>query len=123
MDGEKKAWREARQEESEERRRWEDHHVDWTKIIGPVPTVLSIVALIFSIGVNYQKLATVDGRLSSFIDHADQSFVRRDVESEQVERLTYRIQMLQEQVEMLREELRSIQKSSTPSQSSPRFGR
>jgi cell division protein FtsL len=107
-----------------EQRKFLRRQVDTVSRLNKIGTlitlVLTMIALIFSLGVNYQKLSSVSDTLSQFIKHADEVFVRKDVQSPQIANLDFQIRMLQEQVDVLSAEVRAMN-SAYPTPPNPRF--
>lgn len=95
----------------------------WTvdRVLVVLTMSISIVALIFSLGVNYQKLAAVDTRELQHHQESVESFVRRDVSAEQWNSVDYRLRQLQTQVDTLTD-LVMAQQDRRPA-AIPRFSR
>ena len=95
----------------------------WTldRILITVTTILSIIALIFSMGVNFQKLNAVAADVAGLKLAAEQNYVRRDVSQAQLDSVNYQIGQLRDQVdELTRLVMSQHPRDVTPSR--PRFG-
>ena len=72
------------------------------RILVTVTMFLSIIAVIFSLGVNYQRLSSQERRLDDLINAVQNTYVRRDVSTAQWESVDYQLNQLRVQVEELR---------------------
>lgn len=78
------------------------------RIFGIVGFVGGVIAVVFSLGVNWQRLSTVDAQLQAHQRYAEQTYVRRDVEGESLQRIEDQLAAITQQNADLRRELNAL---------------
>lgn len=95
----------------------------WPANASTLYTLLLITTFIFTSGVSYRKLAETSDTLAIFAQEVRTNYVRRDVQSEQLQRLQSEIEMLRTEVRDLSDALDRATATRTPGTGGPRFER
>ena len=82
----------------------------------------TLIAFIFSLGVNYKTLVDLDTRMTQFMAEVRASYATRESQAMQVERLREQIETLQRQIDAWRRE-RPVAEENAATPARPRFGR
>lgn len=96
---------------------------DWSinRTLG-VTTILTIIALIFSMGANYRRLSDTAETLQDFITKVESTYVRQDVSRQQFDIMNYQLQQLRNDVNELTIAVRDRPVPATGAPA-PRFSR